>query len=367
MKRCYYFQDTHPLKIFHFGGDNYYVSLRQLATCLRVNVNRVFQSVERKHITDFATLRRQYPSTRYTLHPLTLLIPVSSLRVFTSTFCDKGQTRLLHRFLQRCFLDDNKHLNKYFLFDQYESQIETTTTTTNVECVYGMFSPQKIKFFRYDNKTYYHATDVAAYIECTPSYCVNKFVDDENMVLWHTLKRYILNNFVCVNFKNYYKDNTIFLKPPGVTQLTMAVCGNNNLLQELEDKSSVVDAETSNRWRRYKRKKTLWTRGCSVGAIDGIDYIITANKNVYFKLRQITQEYGLRINSLEPYHKYLIRWDALKQTMDGACNVGWRGDLIMVESEGVYNMLCDVNLIQKANELIYTTVAELKNNFDGTC
>ncbi|AKS25426.1 Clas83 [Clostera anastomosis granulovirus B] len=378
MKRCYYFQDVHPLIIYHFGDDNYYVTLRQLAMCLRVSVNKVFTCINRKHTVNFAQLQLQNPTTPYTLYPSTLMIHVARLSAFMSKFCDSGQTKLFYEFLKKCFLDDNKHLNKHYMFDKQQCSDEKVSATNVVDtvlCVYGLVLEQNIHIFSYNNKTYYHATDVARYIKCTPSYCINKYVDDENMVLWCTLKRYMLNNFVCVNFKNCYKNNTIFLKKPGVTQLTMAVCGNNNLLCELEQSKMVEETRLcwvgeGRRRRRLKPHKTLTTASecCVVGRLTnktnfGFDYLVTAvTKNVFFKLRQITQAYGLRINTPDQYHHYLIRWQTLKQKLNnGPCNINWKPNLIMVESVGVYKMLCDANLIAKANQFMYSTVNEIKN------
>ncbi|UYE99021.1 MAG: Clas83 [Betabaculovirus sp.] len=377
MKRCYYFQDVHPLNIYYFGNDNYYVTLRQLAMCLRVSVNRAFVCIDRKHIVNFAQLRLQYPTTPYTLYPSTLMLHVSNLSAFISKFCDSGQTKLFYEFLKKCFLDDNKHLNKHYMFDKQQDKEHHTTTKDKIDsvlCVYGVLSPQNIHIFSYNNKTYYHATDIATYIKCTPSYCINRFVDDENMVFWYTLKQYMLNNFVCVNFKNCYKNNTIFLKKLGVTQLTMAVCGNNNLLSELEQ-SKMIE-ETRLCWirggkqrRRLKPHKTLTTSSkcCVVGCLInktnfGFDYLVTAiTKNVFFKLRQITQAYGLRINKPEQYSQYIFEWQTLKQKLNGQCGINWKPNLLMVESVGVYKMLCDANLIAKANQFMYSTVNEIKN------
>lgn len=365
MKRCYYFQDVHPLNIYYFGNDNYYVTLRQLAMCLRVSVNRAFVCIDRKHIVNFAQLRLQYPTTPYTLYPSTLMLHVSNLSAFTSKFCESGQTQLFYDFLKKCFLDDNKHLTKYYTFDEEHENEHHTTTKDKIDsvlCVYGVLSPQNIRIFSYNNKTYYHATDIATYIKCTPSYCINRFVDDENMVFWYTLKQYMFNRYVCVNFKNHFKNNTIFLKKLGVTQLTMAVCGNNDLLSALIEQSTMTELSWRRRQRRHHHTPIKVSGCCVVSRCGELDYLVTVNtKKVFFKLRQITQAYGLRINKPEQYSQYIFEWQTLKQKLNGQCGINWKPNLLMVESVGVYKMLCDAGLMNEADHFIYTTVNNVKS------
>ncbi|UXX41892.1 hypothetical protein [Psilogramma increta granulovirus] len=367
MKGCYYFQDTHPLTIYHFGNSNYYFVLRQLAGCFCVNINRVFACINRKHIVNFAQLQLYYPTTSYSLYPSTLMLHMSFLNEFTSKFCTPNQTQLFYEFLKICFLDSNKYLNKHFTFndknnEKYDDDLQHIKKE-NILCLYKILSPQNIRIFLYNNKTYYHATDIARYIKCTPSYCINKFVDDENMVVWYTLKQFLLNNYVCVNLKNYYKNNTIFLKKLGVTQLTMAVCGNNNLLCELEQSTMIEFYKQQQQQQKHHKTIKVISRCCVVNRLtNGLDYLVTIiSKNVYFKLRQIIKMYNLRINKLERYHQYLITWQTLKQKLDKKCNINnWKTNLIMVESTGVYEILCDVGLMTEADHFMYDTVNNIK-------
>ncbi|ABC61212.1 unknown [Choristoneura occidentalis granulovirus] len=365
MKRCYYFQDTHPVNILCFGRNNYYFKIKQLAACFHVCVDRKF--LPNRYVVHFGDLKKKYPNSGYTLHPSTLMLHVNGLNEFAIKFCTNGQKLLLKNFIKRCFEGDNKLINDEYQFiskNNTDSLVEDIVEMECINCVYGVLSPQNIEFFSYLHKTYFKGVDVAQYLQCSPSYCINKYVDNENMVLWKDLKQYLLNKFVWSNFENRWKENTIFLKTEGVRQLFMAVVGNDddyrNLLVEVDNYDKKQDQLYIKRKSFYKKKKLL-ADGCVVGKLvtSDVDFIMTTNKKIFFKLGQISRYFNLKINNYEQYIEHLIKWKWIKQSLKRT-NIKWKPNMMMVDADGVFKMLKDVNLSAEADDFMYSTIYELK-------
>ncbi|AAQ21685.1 unknown [Cryptophlebia leucotreta granulovirus] len=357
-----FFKDSFPVTILYFGFDNYYFKLRELTNCFLLSYNKVRLLNTDKFVVSFEELLERKPNyTEFKLHPNTLLIHINGLYGFFYRFCSKYQRITFLSFLQECFLENNKHLDRKFRFvkenEEAEEEIEDVDT---VSTLCGVL-PNNIEYFSINEKTYYKAVDVARYLNCSASYNINKYVDDEYMVLWGDLKLYINNNYIWKNCENRWKDNTIFLKDAGLKQLCIATQGNTKLYFDIT--KSVYNHDPHLEYiktpSRY-RKKVLKAKGCVVGKISNtnIEYLVTTNR-VYFKLHQIVKQYSLRINDYTNYNTYLTQWRSLSRNLID-CNIKWKSNLVMVTGEGVYEMLKDVGLKVEAEDFIYNKVHETR-------
>lgn len=357
MKRIYYYLDTHPVVIYYFGKNNYYFKLKHLARCLYLCMNKVCLKINKRYIITFKSLQQKYPLTKYTLHPKTLMINLLHLNILMSTFCTTLQSYVLNNFLTECFSQEGIFINSKFEIVTIPQHIDY-----NVECleyVQGTIL-YKVQFIAFKNKMYFKAIDVVRYLQCSSFYSVNKFVDDENMVFWSDLKRYMFRNYVCNNFLNTHKENTIFLKQKGLFQLVMAVAGNDNIYREF-----VISVNNNNVTENYNKQPTLYKKKilkaehCTVGKLQGLEFIVTSEQCVYYKLNQIVKLYNLKMRNYNEYQEYIIEWKRLKQTL-GRNNINWKPNLIMIDGQGVYKMLQDVNLISAAEDFAYVKMYEAK-------
>nr|AGS18842.1 hypothetical protein [Pieris rapae granulovirus] len=370
MKRCYYFQDVHPVNIFYFNNNNYYFKLNQLADCFHLCFNTIRFTTNPRFLVNFDYLKTKHPNTTYTLHPATLLLHIQGLDHFMTKFCAKSYCDLFLHFLNECFLHNNKCVNELFqICNITNSDIDDNNNVNNlidkyesVKCVYGVLA-SNIEFILIQNKKYFKGVDVARYINCTPSYCINKYVDDNNMVLWYDLKQYIQNNFIWLNYENRWKNNTIFLKEKGIKQLLMATIGDDEILRDMLINVDNYDAAEIQQYKKQKpvyTKKLLKAYECTVGKMNGVvDFIVTPDQNVYYKLHQIAKYYMLKINNYDYYKKYLLEWFTLKLSLK-KCNINWKPNLILIEGQGIYKMLTDVGLNVEAQDFIYSKMYEAK-------
>nr|AIU36882.1 ORF99 [Cydia pomonella granulovirus] len=365
MKKYYYFQDRFPVTILYAGLNDYYFKLKELTSCFYLCYNRIRVSTTDKFISPFKRLR----STDYRLHPNTLMLHINGLNGFLERFCSRCQRHSFLAFLRECFRDDNRYLDRRFRFVvavDYDYD-EDIYQHESVDSVCGVL-PSNIEFFSVNERTYFKGLDVARHLKCSPSYTINKYVADTDMVLWGDLRRYVHDKYVWTNCKNHWKDNTIFLKETGAKQLCIATQGDDKLYQEMMDgvynydsgDEQVVYAKTPS---RYKQKR-LTAKGCAVGRLKntGIEYITTPN-HVYFKLRQVVKQFSLRINDYVHYKQYLVEWDVLRRTLEG-CNIGWKKSLMLVSGEGVHAMLSDVGLKVEADDFAYNKVYEAREVWD---
>nr|UYX49719.1 unknown [Darna trima granulovirus] len=376
----FYFLDTYPVTLYNFGGNEYYFKVKQLTTCLNLCANRICRDVRRHYVTTFADLKNMYPKYKHTANPNTLMLHIKGLNGFMREFCSKVQHCLMLDFVRNCLQTNYKWVNNNYhvtsIDNNASDEMENSEEYDCVQCVYGTTpDPHRVEFIILNEKIYFKASDVARNVlKCSPSYCINKFVDDVYMVTWGGLKKYILNRFVWSNYSNRWKENTLFLKDKGVQQLVMAMNGGNDeAYRKLLSCIHYEDCDDiGNRTKIYSscyRKKHLKAQNCVVGFTEnGLHYIVTPDLTVYFKLRQIMKIYNFKLKNYDYYDDFIVRWKHLKKHLHD-CNVMWKDNLIMVNEKGVIKMLSDLNL--KADEFIICKVNELKKiwndnfNFNG--
>ncbi|AGQ20344.1 hypothetical protein CaLGV086 [Clostera anastomosis granulovirus A] len=348
MKReTVYFCDVHPIVVLNVGTNHTYLKLKQLAACLNTNVYRLKQKVGVKHVVTLADLRMTHPRVKSTMHPTTLLVELNRLRALASFRSAGPRCKLLYRFVRSLALEDHE-----------SSEDDEPLQYDSVRCVYGVLS-NGVEFVEFNNKRYFKGVGVAAFLNCSPSYCINKYVDDVNVVLWGELKRHTNTKYLWLNYINPWKDNTICLKEEGFRQLAMATVGNDDVFRDTMVDVDNYDFLTPITKTKKRRPKPVQVEGCVVGHTDDIEYIVTPECGVYYRLAQVVSKFSLKINEPQKYVEHVIKWVELKKRM-GKCEVGWRHNTKFIDGAGVYSMLVDVGLTAEAANFVHYNMFEAK-------
>lgn len=355
-----YFLDAHPVTIMHLGGDNYYFRLKQLVSCLHLNFEKVRASINRRFIIEFARLRERYPSyDEHTAHPSTLMLHIDGLNALLSKFCPDARGALFRKFLQKCLAENGKTVDSRLRVsrksDLEESEVEDDEEFQPIASIYGVL-PSNVEYVSMNDETFFKGVDVARAMGCSPSYTINKYVDDENMILWVDLKRRVWKKYLWTNFVNRWKNNTIFLNREGVRQLSMASTGNQDAYRDL-----IAAKDTNDESIRYVRPRSKYVRkhpkadGCTVGKDGDLEFIVTPDGKVHYKLNQIVKKYGLRVCDYEHYGAYLKQWDEFSDALEN-CNIAWKKNLVLISGQGVYKMLEEVGLVAQAEDFVYKKI-----------
>ncbi|APO13969.1 ORF85 [Plodia interpunctella granulovirus] len=348
-----FFDDKHPLLILTF--DNLYVKFRHLVKCFGLCFNTVRATVPPRFFTTFERLKAKYPNyEEHSLHPTTLLLHLNGVYLVLDTFCGPPQRTAFYKCL-------NDHLDDD-VFEVPDREFD------HAECTYGVLD-ENVEFLALSTKKiYFKAVDVARALRCTPSYCINKYVDDNNMVLWKDLKRYLIGKFVCVGFQDKWKHNTIFLKKDGLKQLTLSVTGNMDAYDRFISNVELYDPHNAPSYVPHQNtytKKQLCADGCVVGRTkSGLDYIIIDTR-MYCKLYQILRLYSIRINNSQ-LESYLVEWRTLRESLPHN-NIHWKPNAIMISDAGVFRLLHEANRAEEAEQFYYHMAHWLKriDNFAG--
>nr|ANY57601.1 PlxyGVORF82 protein [Plutella xylostella granulovirus] len=332
-----YINESHPLHVIHCG--TFYVKLNQLIKAYNLPKKNV-------PTIAFNIIKEKYPNLPYTFHANTLFITfdriqcldLNRVQIYDLVHC-------LNEFLEKYF---NKSIDQNFnVVDEAVPLFEPTVR----QCVFGVLN-RDIEFVQIDNNSYYFkAIDVARAASISCSHNVNKYVDDNNMVLWQDLKRYLNQNSVF----NKWKNNTVFLKRAGLKQLLYAR-GKSELYASINLDLENQNLQTAYRKHKYRYfKKTLKAVGCSVGILfDKLHYIVIDGV-VWFKLNQICKYFDIP----KQYPDYnIITWYTLSKRLKS--NITWKLNTIMISDMGVYKLLIIKNEII-AEEFYHKRLHELRS------
>ncbi|AAP85720.1 ORF_83 [Adoxophyes orana granulovirus] len=350
MKLTWYYQNVWPITMVVTNKKNCYIKFKQLVACMRLNYKVAKNRLER-HLIAFKDLKLDdvavYPTT-YFLNAKHLLLFFKLLHV----------TKLQkHLFLMQ--LNDHLPLLDFFIIDV----IDKEEIDNNV--VFGV-TDNNVQFVILQDVKYFKASDVARLINCAPSYNISKNVNCDNIISWKRLKRLLLENSSCAIVK--FAHNTIFLNEQGTRELIMAVTLNDDLYKNLCINSDNYDTTQMNCYNkpvlnRYRRLKKLSAESCVLGKYNNcVDFILFPTKELYFKLTQLSKMYRFKIHNYDPYLSYIAEWSRLEKNV-GKHNIHWKPNTVMIEKEGAFQILKDVNLSDEANNLYFNFYHKTLNNF----
>jgi|WetSurMetagenome_2_1015567.scaffolds.fasta_scaffold99629_2 hypothetical protein len=374
-----FYKDIYPVKMVHLRGtSHYFFKLRHLIEVFKQPFTKVRQTVPASFTLYFSELRELFPLCDESLYPTTLLVSLKGLHYFAQCLNERDQ-QSLHRFVEDSLaLRSNKELSAdYEIIPRVEDERRSRSLSRSSspsdppeECVVGVLK-QNIEFIKLkqSKKCYFKAFDVAKAISCAPSYSVNKFVSDDNMVVWKDLRRYLEHKCRCA-IENRWKEQTVFLKHAGLKQLLLmrkqkVLYAKINLgAAQLEEGQECPEyVKQPNRYR----KKRLYAEGCVVGKLFGtIDYIMTPDGTVWSKFSAVQRHFGLkRVDSLD-YAQHITTWLQLEKMLRSrklTTNIKWKDRVVLMDGVGVYKMLKNFGLNSEAEELYFHNLHSIK--FEG--
>ncbi|ABQ52032.1 hypothetical protein SlGVgp089 [Spodoptera litura granulovirus] len=335
-----YFESDVPTHILCYGHNHCYIKINNLLPILGLQRKQLVKAIPQKYLLNFATLQKLYNDKTNTYYPTTLFVKLEGLQ----------------------FVNGKNKYYKHVLEKLQELNLSIETPLSDgCDYFFGVVQPN-IEVFKFNSKFYYKACDVAKAANASLSYIVNKYVDDENVVVWEDLKNYAEEKLQ-KRIPNKWKNNTLLLKQAGIKQFLLRrqkqELYNGIIAQtECEDSSCYIKHSSS----RYKRK-VLYATNCLVAKLhNSIDFIILPNNVAYFKLKKFLKYYKLKID-MAKYENDVTNWKSVYNSLiqhGYECNIKWKPDTIMINDTGVYNIMMDNKLNKEAEDVYFKTLYKIK-------
>lgn len=344
-----YYKDTHPLLVLYISENQYFFKLKHLLRILRINNILARKTIPAAHLIPFHQLQKEYPNYKEHIYPTTTLITPRGIR-YLGELCCEWELNELNTFIKTAI---NPKKN--------EEKQEQQEQTPPVQIIMGVL-PQNIEFIRAPQRVYYKARDVCNAMGAAPTYTLNKHVKDVYLVVWKDLKNYLENKHK-IKLENKWKNNTVFIKSAGLQHLHIVT---NNKILYATIMNSVKNYNTDTvapyiKQPRRNRQREIVAENCLVGKIyDKIDFVMLNNSHIYCKLKQIKLYYNIKNQHYYDCYRYTKSWSQIQRQLK-QCNIRWHPTTLLINEEGVYNLLMHHNYSTEATQFYMFTVNEIKN------
>ncbi|AAS82650.1 ORF88 [Agrotis segetum granulovirus] len=361
LKMILFYNNMYPIKVIQLPGQRLFFKLRHLIKAFGISKTLIVKRVPPHCLVKFNLLKPF--CTNETLYPSTLFISLRGLQYINND--------ILLKYLQKSYQTRGLYINKSYQVVEFDSDIEESDECEREydleKCTVGVVEPN-IEFIKMGKRCYLKACDVARAINCASTYNIDKFVSDENMVLWADLREFLTKK--CEGFAPAYsrwKQQTVFLKITGLKQLLLAknqktlFAQINLALQNYSsDRAPIYIKPTS---RYYK--KNLIAEQCVVGKMyNYIDFIMLPDTSVWCKLRMVRKYFSIKtLQDMSMFQEYTTTWseiDALLRSKRLSCNIKWKQNTCLINGEGLYKLLRNFELNSQAERFYFETLHELK-------
>ncbi|AER41520.1 hypothetical protein [Epinotia aporema granulovirus] len=348
-----YYKDTHPLLVLYISENKYFFKLKHLLRILQINEVLARKTIPAAHLIPFHELQKEYPYYKERIYPTTTLVTLRGI-FYLGNLCSEWELDELHAFIKSTINPEEEE-------EKQEEEEEEEEEETAVPQVTVGVLPQNIEFISAPQRVYYKARDVCNAMGATPTYTLNKHVKDIYLVVWKDLKMYLENKHK-IKLENKWKNNTVFIKSSGLQHL-LIVTNNKPLLATIMNSVKNYNTDTVAPYikaPRRNRQREIVAEDCLVGKIyNKIDFVMPDNLHIYCKLKQIKTYYNIKNQHYNCY-RYTKSWSQIQRQIK-RCNIKWHPATLLINEEGVYNLLMHHNYSTEATNFYMFTANEIKN------
>lgn len=370
-----YFYKNHPVFLFKIIDNVYYFKFRHLMKAFNIpKFSR--RTIPDECLSNVYTLKLMYRDVEklksLTLHPTTLLINLRGLYHLSLCCCTDWEREEMYKFICECLspicIDSSYELiegkNSYNVKNsRRRSGEEMELDYGEKKLLYGVLK-QNIEFIKtIQEKYYFKGLDVAKYINCTPSYVINKYVSNQDMVLWKDLKNYFKNNFKCV-VENKWKEQTIFIKYEGLKHLLFRLNKRelfNDIISDLYNKN--YDYVYFKCKRNNNKKRKLMMEKGIVFKYKSIDCVGIFDGTVWCKLNQFKREFDIKHI---PHKHSIVTWSDIEYKLkfnNLKSNIKWKRNTLMINFSDVSKILIKLGKQKDESDFILSIKRALNEEF----